>query len=128
MSPRRLTYAPPGATYVDGFDVAVTPMARNLYRRTRSSVQRWLNALTRAAAPVAARVQWGKKARYAAVIEIRIPWSGDVDNYLKDILDRSARQGIFGGNDERIDLVHATKLVNVPQKEVGARIEIWRLP
>ena len=127
MSPRRLTYAPPGATYVDGFDVLVTPMARSFYKRNRRSVQNWLAALTQAAMPVASRVKWGKKARYATVIEIRIPWRGDVDNYLKDILDRSARQGIFGGNDERIDLVHATKLVNVPQEDVGARVEIWRL-
>ena len=127
MSPRRLTYAPPGATYVDGFDVLVTPITRNVAERTRRSVKEWLAALTRAATPVAARVQWGKTARYAAVIEVRIPRRGDVDNYLKDILDRSAQQGIFGGNDERIDLVHATKLVNVPPKDVGARVAIWRL-
>ena len=42
VSPRRLSYAPPGATYVDGFDVSVTPIARNAYRRGGRSIKKWL--------------------------------------------------------------------------------------
>ena len=62
-----------------------------------------------------------------AVIEIRIPWHADIDNYFKDILDCSAREGVFGGEDERVDIVHATKCSNVAKRDAGARMELWLL-
>jgi hypothetical protein len=56
-----------------------------------------------------------------------IPWRADIDNYIKDMLDRSANQGVFGGKDERADLVHAVKKWGVPPGDAGARMEIWVL-
>jgi hypothetical protein len=120
-----LPYRPPSARYLDGFDVNAVPMTRNEYGRNRESVQAWLKALEGAAAAFAGKVRWTPQDRYVAVVEVRIPWRADIDNYIKDILDRSAREGVFGGQDERVDLVHAIKRWNVPTGEAGARLEIW---
>ena len=69
----------------------------------------WLAAIDRAASAAAAAVEWSTHWRYAVVIEIRIPWDADVDNFLKDILDKSEEGGVFAGDDKRVDLVHAIK-------------------
>jgi Holliday junction resolvase RusA-like endonuclease len=100
-------------------------MTRNEDGRQRQSVQDWLAALENAAAAFAPTVAWSPEDRYLAVIEVRIPWRADIDNYIKDILDCSARQGVFGGQDERVDLVHAIKQWGIARGEAGARIEIW---
>jgi hypothetical protein len=127
VSQPKLPYRPPNASYLDGFDISAVPMTRNEYGRSRQSVQDWLSALEGAAATFAGKVPWTPEGRYVAVIEVRIPWRADIDNYIKDMLDRSARQGVFGGQDERVDLVHAIKRWRVPAGEAGARMEIWRL-
>lgn len=102
-------------------------MTRNVYGRNRQSVQDWLAALEAAAKAVAAEIEWHEDDRYAVAIEVRIPWRADIDNYVKDILDRSARHGVFGGEDERVDVVHAIKRSQVPASDAGARVELWRI-
>ena len=127
MSEPELPYHPPSARYLGGFPIHAVPMTRNVYSRRRKSVQDWLTALEKAAASFAPEVTWSPDDRYVAVIEIRIPWPADIDNYIKDVLDRSARQGVFGGQDERVDLVHAMKRWNVAEGDAGARMELWLL-
>ena len=127
MTEPRLPYRPENAHYLDGFDIDAIPMTRNEYGRKRQSVQDWLVGLEGAAAAFAPTVSWSPDDRYAAVIEVRIPWPADIDNYIKDMLDRSAQHGVFGGNDERVDLVHAIKRWGVPRDDAGARIELWLL-
>ena len=122
-----LSFQPPGGVYLLGFDVHATPMTRNVATRRRESVATWLAAISTAATAAAATVEWSSSWRYGAVVEIRIPWDADIDNYLKDTLDGCHRAGIFAGDDKRVDLVHGIKRTGVPAAEAGARVEVWRL-
>jgi hypothetical protein len=124
----RLPYRPNGAHYVVGIDANAIPMTRNVLGRKRPRVLTWLSELDTSAAAVAAATTWIPGERYGVVIEVRIPWDADLDNFLKDILDRAAQHGMFGGNDINVDLVHATKRTHVNEAEAGARVEVWRLP
>ena len=123
----RLPYQPPVGTYVVGYDIGTTPITRNVAGRRRSSVTRWLAATYEAASTAAATVEWSTDWRYAVVIEIRIPWDADIDNFLKDILDKSEEGGAFAGDDKRVDLVHGIKRWGVSDAEAGARVEVWRI-
>src|SRR5438067_11295567 len=122
-----LAYHPPNAVFVVGYPIEQTPITRNEYGRERDSVRAWLDAIEVAAARAAAGCEWPPDDRYAAVIEVRIPWDADIDNFLKDTLDQSARGGLFGGDDKRVDLLHGTKRVGVPPAEAGAHVDVWRL-
>jgi Holliday junction resolvase RusA-like endonuclease len=122
----RLPYQPPGAEYIVGYDISTTPMTRNVATRRRVSVTRWLEAISTAARAAAHTTQWSVEWRYAAVIEIRIPWDADIDNFLKDVLDKSKDAGVFAGDDKGVDLIHGIKLRGVSDAEAGARVEVWR--
>ena len=123
----RLPYQPTVGTYVVGYDIETTPITRNFAGRRRASVTCWLAAIHGAASAAAATVEWSTNWRYAVVIEIRIPWDADVDNFLKDILDKSEEGGVFAGDDKRVDLVHGIKRWGVTDAEAGARVEVWRI-
>jgi hypothetical protein len=127
MNQPQLPYQPPQARFLVGFPINAVPMTRNETGRTRERVVTWLETLETSAAAIAETVVWDSSDRYAVVIEVRIPWAADIDNYIKDMLDRSARQGVFGGQDERVDLVHAIKRSGVNEAEAGAHMDIWLL-
>jgi hypothetical protein len=122
-----LPFSPARARYLGGFTVAAKPIARNLAGRRRKSVEDWLAAIEAAASSFAKATSWADDDRYCAVIEVRLLRHGDIDNYIKDLLDRSAQRGVFGGQDGRVDLVHAIKRQHVPEGEAGARMEVWML-
>jgi hypothetical protein len=123
----RLAYEPSRAAFVVGYDIHATPVTRKLTSRRSDLATAWLAAISAAARAAASTVRWSADWRFAAVVEIRIAGDADIDNFLKDTLDRSKDAGVFAGDDKRIDLVHGIKRAGVGVQEVGARVEVWRL-